>query len=618
VDHGKSALVISLTGRDPDRLLEERARGMTLDLGFAPLLYDDVVEAGIIDVPGHERFLHNMLAGAAGMELLLLVVAANEGPKPQTREHLQILNFLNVRRVLIVMTKSDATDAEGLATALALTREACRSTIAQDAPAFAVSNITGAGIPELRTAIHETLAALPPRAPDAPAYLPIDRVFALPGQGTIATGTLMQGTIRAGDRMRLQPSGLDVRIRAIQTFGRAVVEISGGARVAVNLGGVDVAAIGRGETLTAPAEFEATRVLHVEFTPLPAALPMLRRRTPVRAHIGSAEVPGLLVFEKHPPRDAHPVPAVLALNAPVVHYPGSRLVLRRMSPKDLLGGAVAAVAMRSDSGRSADAPLLPPAASAVLQALEAAGLAPLPVAKVASAANVVVADAESALVVLLEHGLAVALVKPKEYLATSVADAAFAVAAVALRRCHEAAPWIAGCTASEIAAALSLGEPVAARFLAAWHADGRVAPNGRFWHLPDFVPALQQAQCSLIEEALSTGDTNSLVPCAYQTLHTAVSTSKVAGTREAVEMLFATGALVRVGDDVYRRSQIERARTVLVSLLSAGGRATMASVRDAFGTSRKYALPLMEYFDGIGLTQRDGDLRRLRTAGPAV
>ena len=617
VDHGKSALVISLTGRDPDRLLEERERGMTLDLGFAPLIYDDVVEAGIIDVPGHERFLHNMLAGAAGMELLLLVVAANEGPKPQTREHLQILNFLNVRRTLIVMTKADATDAEGLATALALTRDACRSTIAHDAPAFAVSNVTGAGIPELRAAIHEALATLAPRAPDAPAFLPIDRVFALPGQGTIVTGTLMQGTIRAGDRMRLQPSGLDVRIRAIQTFGRAVVEISGGARVAVNLGGVDVAAIGRGETLTAPAEFEAARVLHVEFTPLPEALPMLRRRTPVRAHIGSAEVPGLLVFEKHPPRDAQRVPAVLTLNSPVAHYPGSRIVLRRMSPKDLLGGAISAMSMSRDASRSADAPLLPPAASAVLQALESAGLAPLPVAKVAAAANVVVRDAESALVVLLEHGLAVALAKPKEYLATSVADAAFAVAVVALRRCHETTPWIAGCTASEIAAALTLGDPVAARLLAVWDADGRVALQGRFWHLPDFVPALQHAQRSLIEDALSTGDANPLVPCAYQTLQTAVSSTKVAGTRDAVEMLFATGALVRVGDDVYRRSQIESARAVLISLLTADGRATMANVRDAFGTSRKYALPLMEYFDGIGLTQRDGDLRRLRAAGPA-
>jgi selenocysteine-specific elongation factor len=214
--------------------------------------------------------------------------------------------------------------------------------------------------------------------------------------------------------------------------------------------------------------------------------------------------------------------------------------------------------------------------------------------------------------------LIVALAKPKEYLATSVADAAFAVASTTMRRSHDAAPWTAGCPAAEIASALSLSEPVTARLLAAWHADGRVALRARFWHMPDFVPKLEPSQRALIEAALLTGDTNPLVPSAYQPLHAAVTTSSVAGIRDAVDMLFATGALVRVGDDVYRRAQIEAARDVLISLLRADGRATMSRVRDAFGTSRKYALPLMEYFDGIGLTQRDGDLRRLRAAGPAA
>jgi selenocysteine-specific elongation factor len=616
VDHGKSALVISLTGRDPDRLLEERERGMTLDLGFAPLIYNGVVEAGIIDVPGHERFLHNMLAGAAGMELLLLVVAATEGPKPQTREHLQILSFLNVQRALIVLTKADATDAAGLEAALALTRDACRATVAEDAPAFAVSNRTGTGIPELRAAIHELLAALPPRSPDAPAYMPIDRVFALPGQGTIATGTLMQGTIRTGDRLRLQPSGVDARVRKIQMFGQTVAEATGGSRVAVNLAGIDVAAIARGETLNASAEFEPARTLDVEFTPLPTALSMLRRRTPVRAHIGSAEIPGMLIFEKQPPREAKTTPAVLALNSPVAYYPGSRLVLRRMSPKDLLGGAITRKPADAGSSRASGAQALPAAASAALHALESAGLVPMPAVKVAAAANVVVQDIESALVVLLEHGLIVALAKPKEYLAASVAGAAFSVAAVTMRRCHEATPWVAGISTAELAAALSLSEPVAARLLTVWQADGRVAQRARYWHLPEFVPKLDPAQRGVIEAALSTGDANALIPSTYQALHNAVATSAVAGTRDALDMLFATGALVRVGDDVYRRAQIERARDVLVSLLQADGRATMARVRDAFGTSRKYALPLMEYFDGVGLTQRDGDLRRLRVAGP--
>jgi selenocysteine-specific elongation factor len=301
----------------------------------------------------------------------------------------------------------------------------------------------------------------------------------------------------------------------------------------------------------------------------------------------------------------------------VAPSPFNRLVLRRMSPKDLLGGAVTHHVADRVPTRGPTEHVLSATASASLHALEAAGLVPLAAVKIAAAANIVVHEVEPALVQLLEHGMAIALAKPKEYLAASVADAAFAVASVTLRRRHETMPWTAGRTTAEVAAALSLTEPVTARLLAAWHADGRVAPRTRFWHLPDFVPELGPEQRVLIERALATGDANPLVPCSYETLHEAVATSAVAGVSDAVAMLFATGALVRVGEDVYRRVQIARARDVLIALLQGDGSATMARVRDAFGTSRKYALPLMEYFDGTGLTQRDGDLRRLRAAVPS-
>ncbi|MDQ6943544.1 MAG: GTP-binding protein, partial [Candidatus Eremiobacteraeota bacterium] len=188
VDHGKSSLVRALTGTDPDRWIEERLRGMTLDLGFAHLHFDDGVEAGIVDVPGHERFLHNMVAGAAGMDVLLLVVAANEGVRPQTVEHLAILDFLNVRRAIVVLTKRDLVHAETLAEAERAVRDATHGTVAQDAPALAVSTVTGEGLDALREAIHAALVALPSRPADAPAFLPVDRVFALPGHGTIVTG----------------------------------------------------------------------------------------------------------------------------------------------------------------------------------------------------------------------------------------------------------------------------------------------------------------------------------------------------------------------------------------------------------------------------------------------
>ncbi len=299
VDHGKSTLVSALTGTNPDRWLEEQMRGMTLDLGFAHLRFEDGLEAGIVDVPGHERFLHNMLAGAAGMELLLLVVAATEGVMPQTIEHLQILQYLNVREVIVVLTKMDLIAPEEGGAVCLRVHQQLAGTIAEHSYIFAVSTVNGYNMDVLREAIHQSLQRLAPRDLDAPAYLPVDRVFALPGHGTIVTGTLMQGQIGIGDSLVLQPSGTPVRVRSLQTFGQKRERVEGGARVAVNVPGVSVAEIARGEMLVAP-QFTPSDTFTVRFRPLPEALGLLRRRNAVRAYIGSAEILGTLVFEDVP------------------------------------------------------------------------------------------------------------------------------------------------------------------------------------------------------------------------------------------------------------------------------------------------------------------------------
>jgi len=616
VDHGKSSLVIALTGHNPDRLIEERERGMTLDLGFAPLQLSDGLEAGIIDVPGHERFLHNMLAGAAGMELLLLVIDATEGPRPQTFDHLRILDFLNVGRAIIVLTKRDLVDAESLAIAEALSREAVAGTVAQDAPVVAVSSLTGEGIAQLKTLIGEALAALPLRPQDAPAYLPVDRVFALPGHGTIVTGTLMQGTIKTGDTLMLQPSGLEVRARSIQTFGRKVESASGGARVAVNLPGIDVHAIRRGEALVAAREFAPVSELNVQFTPLPQALRLLKRRTPVRAHIGSDEIPGVLIFAGPPPADSTPLPARLVLTRQTVVYPGSRLIVRRMSPKDLLGGAVAgSPAARAQSAQRSlqEGDAVP---SRALDAIEAAGLAPLASAQIAATLNVVLAKAQSDIDALVASGSVVALAKPLAYVSRAASDRAFDRVARWLEQRRRRASWVLGAATADIARELELAEPLAARLLAAWHDDGRLALTGRFWHLPDAAVELTSAQRDFFVHELREDPANPLFPVSFDALMERARAARIEGLTDAIETLLATGALVRIGDDVYRRAQIQRARALLAQLLKDGAGATMAQVRDAFGTSRRYALPLMEHFDGVGLTIRDGDIRRLRKVTP--
>jgi selenocysteine-specific elongation factor len=618
VDHGKSSLVIALTSHNPDRLIEEQQRGMTLDLGFAPLRFADGVEAGIIDVPGHERFLHNMLAGASGMELLLLVIAANEGPKPQTYEHLEILNFLNVVRAIVVLTKVDLVAAHERSIAAQRARAACQGTVASDAPVLAVSTVTGEGIADLKTAIHDALAALPPRRTSAPVFMPVDRVFALPGHGTIVTGTLMQGTVRIGDTLRLQPSGLPARVKNLQIFGRKASEATAGSRLAVNLPGVGVDQIARGETLVATREFAPTRELVVEFSPVLSALALLRKRVPVRVHIGSAEVPAHLRFADGLPQEARAARAAISMWRPVVAYPGMRIIVRRMSPKDLLGGArvlaLGTSSLPSETSQPADVETPGSAQpSEILVALEASGLVPLDAAALAARANVRLEIAQRELAALVEDGRAARLHKPAEYLSQTAYENAFNRVKAMLQRHHRQAPWRLGATSAQVAAELSVSEALAGRLLASWQEDGWVASRTRFWHLPDFAPSFTKEQRDFFAEVLPANSQTPLLPGSFDRVATAARHSKPLA--EALETLLATGALVRIGDDLYRRSQILAAQNAVRALLEKNGQATMAQLRDILKTSRKYALPLMEHLDSLGFTIRVGDMRRLRHQG---
>jgi len=611
VDHGKSSLVLALTGHNPDRLIEEQERGMTLDLGFAPLRFPDGVEAGIIDVPGHERFLHNMLAGAVGMDLLLLVIAANEGPKQQTHEHLQIVNYLNAQRAIVVLTKIDLIQSAQRGAMEALAQAACRGTVAEGAPLVAVSVRTGEGLEALKAAIHDALTALPPRRRDAPAFMPVDRVFALPGHGTIITGTLLQGTIRSGDTLVLQPSGLPARIRGLQTFGNTLAVAYGGTRVAVNLPGIEVSQVARGETLAAARQFEPQQELAIAFSPLASALPLLRRRTPIRAHIGSAEIPGTLRFGATVPTSTAAVQAQVTLARPTIAFPGMRLILRRMSPKDLLGGGIVRGDVSpADAGPPEEFAHAPSGTREIEALLQKTNLEPLGIEKIAARANMLIGNAQAALAWLVESGKAVELQKPAAFVGARSFEAAWQHLLNWLRGAHHDVPWKVGVSTKEVAAQLAVSQTLASQCLHAWQDDGRIASRAGTWHLPDFSPSLTRAQRAFFDNALALDPTTPFLPHSFTTLTQAAGRAR--DLSEALDALFAIGALLRIGDDVYRRSQVESAKTRIAGVIAKNGAATMAQLRDALGTSRKYSLPLMEYLDSTGFTIRDGDLRRLR------
>lgn len=612
VDHGKSSLVSALTGTNPDRWLEEQLRGMTLDLGFAHLRFDDGLEAGIVDVPGHERFLHNMLAGAAGMELLLLVVAATEGVMPQTIEHLQILRYLNVRDVLVVVTKMDLIPPAQGGAVCASIRGELKGTIAQDAPVFAVSTVTGYNLEVLRAAIHDALAKLSPRDPDAPAYLPIDRVFALPGHGTIVTGTLMQGRIGTGDTLKLEPSGKSVRVRSLQSFGQKRERVEGGARVAVNVPGVDVHEIARGEMLVAP-QFAPADAFTVRFTPLPEVLGILRRRNAVRAYIGSAEILGTLVLEDIP-QNAVEMTAQLFLRKPAVAYPGTAFVVRRLSPKNLLGGGrVAGGAVNANASAPAVESVRSPHEAIAVTVLRKADLRALTAAEIAREANLREDAVDAALRSLLDRAEVLRVARPVAYVDAQNARAFLDRVLEHLAQQHRSEPWAMGSTSLALSRALGTQEPLLLRILGAYAEEGRIAHRAGYFALADHVPKLSAEQQGFFDTQIPAAAASPFTPTPLANVVAAVKQSRIPGIGKAFDTLLAKGALVKVGDDLYRGTQIAQIHARVEQYLRANKQMTMAQFRDIVGTSRKYAVPLLEWFDARGITVRSGDFRMLRT-----
>lgn len=339
IDHGKSALVRALTGTDPDRLPEEKRRGITIDLGFADLQLGDL-RLGFVDVPGHERFVKNMLAGAHGIDVLALIIAADEGVMPQTREHFDICRLLGVRNGLVVITKSDLVETEMLALVEAEAREMVQGSFLEDAPVVTVSAKTGAGLDELKAKLIEIGKHVPARSTDFITRLPIDRAFSMKGFGAVVTGTLISGKIAEGDELELLPPALKVRVRGLQVHGHAVAEAHAGQRTAVNLGGIETAQIERGMILAPPARLRPAQIVDVWLDVLPGAPRGIRSRSRVRVHVGAMEVLGRVRVLEEPAEIAPGAGglAQLRLEVPVVVVHGDRFIVRSYSPAQTIAG----------------------------------------------------------------------------------------------------------------------------------------------------------------------------------------------------------------------------------------------------------------------------------------
>src|SRR5438874_8799464 len=341
IDHGKTALVRALTGKDPDRLPEEKRRGITIDLGFADLDLGNV-RVGFVDVPGHERFVKNMLAGVHGIDAVALVIAADEGVMPQTREHFDICRLLEVQRGLVVLTKSDLVEEELLTLVQSEAEDLVSGSFLEGAPILAVSARTGSGLEEFRAALREIGENIPSRSSDFGTRLPVDRAFTMKGFGAVVTGTLVSGEIAAGDELELLPAGRHVRARGVQVHGNSVSRAQSGQRTAVNLAGVDAAEVERGMVLAPIGRLRPTQIIDVQLNVLPSAPRPIRSRSRLRVHLGAAEVLArvrIMNIRGEVPQGETAF-AQLRFESPVVALHGERFIVRSYSPAETIAGGM--------------------------------------------------------------------------------------------------------------------------------------------------------------------------------------------------------------------------------------------------------------------------------------
>jgi len=647
IDHGKTALVKALTGIDADRLKEEKQRGITIDIGFADLAIEDF-SFGFVDVPGHERFVKNMLAGAHGLDLVMLVVAADESVMPQTREHFDICRLLRVKSGLVALTKSDMVDEELLELARAEVEDFVRGSFLEGAPIIAVSSRTGEGIEELKNTLVRLATTVEPKASAAVTRLPVDRAFSIKGFGTVVTGTLISGELAAGDQVEVLPGGIQTRVRNVQVHGHDTERAAAGQRTAINLQGLNVEQVERGCVLAPAGRLQATSIADARLEILPSASRPLRQRARVRLHHGTAEVMARVVilrgsgFEggsvnvnagilNPEPGTQNPEPGVilpgasalvqLRLESPITALPDDRFIIRSYSPQVTIGGGVI-IDPLPEKHRIRDT-----AARSRLEQLESA-------------------DAVERLAIFVEMSGSRAMTEVEIAARTGATDEQTATSAAELIRTGRAvevtrAPLIliSGETYRELAnkviemleahhrrEPLSLGlgrEEVRDRVLgkvrpeifravvARLVEEGKIAAERESLRLAQHKPALTDS------EAIAKSALEAAFKAAGLQAGTLEETASAAGikvelARKFYNLLTAERRLVRIGDFVFHTDAVEHLKSLVRARKSVNPRMDVSVFKEITGgLTRKYAIPLLEHLDRERVTRRVGNEREI-------
>ncbi|MEK7402465.1 MAG: selenocysteine-specific translation elongation factor [Gemmatimonadota bacterium] len=597
IDHGKTALVRALTGVDTDRLPEEKRRGITIDLGFAPLALSNGTVLGVVDVPGHEAFVRTMVAGATGIDLALLVIAADEGPMPQTREHLAILELLGVPRLIVVLTKRDLVDADWLGLVSEEVRVLLKPTPYADSEIIPTSAVTSVGLDALRKALNEAAQSREPRAESDLFRLPVDRAFSVKGTGTVVTGTVWSGTLSVDDTVRIMPLGATARVRGLHSHGTAVRSIAPGMRAAIALAGVEPRAAARGATIVTHAAWDATLVLRADVSLL-ANAPELRPRTKVRFHLATSEVGARVVAAGSPVAAGSARTVRVVLDEPVMARTGDRFVLRSASPLATIGGGVVT---DSNAPRRAR---------------------PMPALGMSTTERAAQFVAEAGTV-----GMAVGAIPVRLGVATSnlndagvkdavlVGDRLYDKAVVRVVRnnildlvkaYHAEHPLDPGAPRQDVRSRLKLDAALFDDVVARMVKDGVLSAPGAALKDAAFKPELSRAEQGVSDQVVAALEAAGSEPPSVGELEARFGK----GTPSVLRHLERQKSVVRVEETrYYSPKALATLVARLESLMAGKGELAPTDLREGLGFSRKFLIPFLEYCDSVGLTARQGNGR---------
>ncbi|WP_300667721.1 selenocysteine-specific translation elongation factor [Desulfoluna sp.] len=624
IDHGKTSLIRSLTGIETDRLKEEKARGITIELGFASMALPNGQHVGIVDVPGHEKFVKNMVAGATGIDIVAMVIAADEGVMPQTREHMEICSLLGISHGVVVLTKTDLVDEEWLELVQEDIGGFLKGTFLEGAPMIPVSSVTGDGMDTLKQTLSELAASVPQRRTASVFRLPVDRVFTMKGFGTVITGTVISGSISIGDAVTIYPSGVESKVRGIQVHSDSVEKASSGMRTAINFQGLEKSAIQRGEVVSTPGNIKPSYLMDVEFHYLPSAKKPLKNRTRIRLHTGTSEVLGYLILLDRESLDAGKTAAVqLRLEEPVACIKDDRYVIRSYSPVRTIGGGRILNPIppkhkrfREDVTQGLAGLRENELPEIISFHVTQAGYAGLPFSDLKIMTNCSEKQLTGALSGLLSKRVVIQTDKESRTLIHGDTFSRLTeIGKTFLADYHKTHPLKEGMSKEELKSKFPaiLGNRVFTLTLNHLVTDKSVILTSDTVKLATHTVELQVDQELLKKNIVSAYSDTALTPPYFKALCETLGVP-VNKAMDVLLLLTTEKTLRKAKEDLYfHQSALEGLESRVLAFFETHTEMTTADFKEMTGgVSRKYLIPLLEYYDGKNLTIRVGDTRQLR------